>query len=75
MLVIVNGHTSQKEFVDNVMICELLGCSDHNQILDRLDMRNFSFSQRSVNEWNKLSADCVGASLLCNLYHVYIMVQ
>ena len=24
--------SSQKEFVDNVMICELLGCSDHNQI-------------------------------------------
>ena len=59
MLAIVNGHASQKEFVDNVKICGLLGCSDHNQILD---MRNFSFSQRSVNEWNKLSADCVGAS-------------
>ena len=22
----------------------------------------FSFSQRTVNEWNRLSADCVGAS-------------
>ena len=54
------GLTSQTEFVDIVKICEPLGCSDHNQILDRLDMRNFSFSQRSVNEWNKLSADCVG---------------
>ena len=31
----------------------------------RLDTRKFSFkifSQRIVNEWNKLSADCVGAS-------------
>ena len=28
----------------------------------RLDIRNFSFSQRTVNEWNRLSADCVGAS-------------
>ena len=28
----------------------------------RLDIRTFSFSQRTVNEWNKLSADCVGAS-------------
>ena len=28
----------------------------------RLDIRNFSFSQRTVNEWNILSADCVGAS-------------
>ena len=26
------GLTSQKEFVDNVKICEPLGCSDHNQI-------------------------------------------
>ena len=24
--------SSQKEFVDNVNICEPLGCSDHNQI-------------------------------------------
>ena len=28
----------------------------------RLDIRKFSFSQRTVNEWNKLSADCVGAN-------------
>ena len=28
----------------------------------RLDIRQFSFSQRIVNEWNKLSAHCVGAS-------------
>ena len=27
----------------------------------RLDIRKFSFSQRIVNEWNRLSADCVGA--------------
>ena len=27
----------------------------------RLDIRKFSFSQRTVNEWNKLSADCVDA--------------
>ena len=25
-------------------------------------IRKFSFSQRTVNEWNRLSADCVGAS-------------
>ena len=24
--------SSQKEFVDNVKICEPLGCNDHNQI-------------------------------------------
>ena len=28
----------------------------------RLDIRKLSFSQRIVNEWNRLSADCVGAS-------------
>ena len=28
----------------------------------RLDIRKFSFSQRTENEWNRLSADCVGAS-------------
>ena len=27
-----------------------------------LDIRKFSFSQRTINEWNRLSADCVGAS-------------
>ena len=27
----------------------------------RLYIRTFSFSQRTVNEWNRLSADCVGA--------------
>ena len=26
------------------------------------DIRTFSFSQRTVNEWNILSGDCVGAS-------------
>ena len=28
----------------------------------RLDIRKFSFSQRPVNEWNRLSADCVDLS-------------
>ena len=28
----------------------------------RLDIRTFLFSQRTVNEWNILSADCVDAS-------------
>ena len=29
---------------------------------NRLDFRKYSFSQRAVNEWNKLSADCVHSS-------------
>ena len=28
----------------------------------RLDMRKYSFSQRMINEWNKLPNDCVNAS-------------
>ena len=28
----------------------------------RLDMRKYSFSQMMMNEWNKLSNDCVNAS-------------
>ena len=28
----------------------------------RLDFRKFSFSQRTINEWNKSSTDRVGAS-------------
>ena len=27
----------------------------------RLDMRRYSFSQRVINEWNKLPNDCVNA--------------
>ena len=29
--------------------------------LCRLDMRKYSFSQRVINKWNKLSNDCVNA--------------
>ena len=28
----------------------------------RLDVRKFSFSQRTINAWNKLSEECVHAS-------------
>ena len=28
----------------------------------RLDIRKHSFSQKTINEWNKLSTDCVTAS-------------
>ena len=38
-------------------------------------MRNFSFLQRTVNEWNRLSADCVGASsvnMFTNKIDIYL---
>ena len=41
----------------------------------RLDIRNCSFSQRTVNEWNRLSADCVGASsinMFKNKFDIYL---
>ena len=42
----------------------------HNFILVtepiRLDFRTFSFSQRTINVWNKLSTDCVHASNVNN---------
>ena len=28
----------------------------------RFDIRKYSFLQRTINEWNKLSTDCVNAS-------------
>ena len=38
----------------------------HNYMLvkkqSRLDVRKYSFSQRTINVWNKLSTDCVCAS-------------
>ncbi len=30
--------------------------------LDESDVRKFSFSQRTINVWNKLSTECVHAS-------------
>ena len=33
-----------------------------SSLLDRLDVRKFSFSQRTINVWNKLSTGCVHAS-------------
>ena len=31
-------------------------------VYSRLDVRKFSFSQRTINVWNKLPAECVLAS-------------
>ena len=46
--------SSQKEFVDNVKICEPLGCSDHNQIHFNIKVKGERnkvqeiFSQRKI---------------------------
>ena len=62
---IVNGY----EDVDRNVFFKLKECSStrgHKAALVKeqcgLDMRKYSFSQRVINEWNKLPNDCVNAS-------------
>ena len=64
-LIILNGH----ENIDtNIFFKIKTGkiTKGHDLTLvkwqNRLDFRRCSFSQRTVNEWNKLSADCVHSS-------------
>ena len=41
----------------------------------RLDVRKFSFSQRTINVWNKLSEECVHASsvnMFQNIIYKYL---
>ena len=41
----------------------------------RLDIRKYSFSQRTINEWKKLSTDCVTArsmNMLKNKVNTYL---
>ena len=64
MFKIVNGY----EDVERNMFLKLKGSRTrrHKAALVkeqcRLDMRKYSFSQRVINEWNKLPNDCVNAS-------------
>ena len=39
-----------------------LGMTFHGMGQSRLDVRKYYFSQRTVNEWNKFSADCLHSS-------------
>ena len=62
MFKIVNGH----EDVDRNIFFKFKEGSRHKTALVkeqcRLDMRKYSFSQRVINEWNKLPNYCVNAS-------------
>ena len=43
----------------------------------RLDVRKYSFLQRTINEWNKLSTDCVtvsSVSMFKNKVDIYLRV-
>ena len=57
---ILNGH----ENIDpNIFFLEIKTCKhDYTLGQSRMDVRKYSFSQRTVNEWNKLSGDCVHSS-------------
>ena len=59
---ILNGH----ENIDPNIFVKIKTCKrseEHDVTLvkgqSRLDVRKYSFFQMTVNEWNKLSADCV----------------
>ena len=58
----MNGY----EDVDRNMFFKLKKAVGHKAALVkeqcRLDMRKYSFSQRVINEWNKLPNDCINAS-------------
>ena len=43
-------------------VCLLCVCNFSLHLNSRLDVRKFSFSQRTINVWNKLSEECVHAS-------------
>ena len=65
MFKILNGY----ENIDSNILFEIKESKinrGHNFTLvkkqSRLDVRKFSFSQRTINVWNKLSAECVHAS-------------
>ena len=65
MFKILNGY----ENIDSNIFFEIKESKitrGHNYTLakkqSRLDVRKFSFSQRTINIWNNLSTDCVHAS-------------
>ena len=69
MLSILNGY----ENIDSnifVKIKESKISRGHNFTLVKepssLDVRKYSFSQRTINVWNKLSTDCVHVVLICS---------
>ena len=79
MLKVVNGY----EDVDRNMFFKLKEGSrtrGHNAALVKehcmLDMTKYSFSQRVINEWNKLPNDCVNAScvnMFKNIINTYVI--
>ena len=62
---ILNGHgTVDPNLFFKIKTCKRTRGHDFTLVKEqsRLDVRKYSFSQRTVNEWNKLSVDCVHSS-------------
>ena len=63
---ILNGYENIDSNLFFLEIKESKITREHNFTLvkkqSRLDVRKFSFSQRTINVWNKLSEECVHAS-------------
>ncbi len=68
MFKILNGYENIDSNIFSLEIKQSKITRGHNFTLakkqSRLDVRKFSFSQRTINVWNKLSTECVGAYML-----------
>ncbi len=66
MFKILNGYENIDSNIFFLEIKQSKRTRGHNFTLvkkqSRLDVRKFSFSQRTINVWNKLSTECVHAS-------------
>ena len=66
----INGHANIDSDIC-LEITEIKITRRHNYTLvkkqSRLDVRKYSFSQRTINVWNKLPTDCLYASSVNNV--------
>ena len=66
MFKILNGYENIDSNIFSLEIKQIKITRGHNFTLaekqSRLDVRKFSFSQRTINVWNKLSTECVHAN-------------
>ena len=77
---ILNGYENIDSNIANIFfeIKESKISRGHNFTLvkkqSRLDVRKFSFSQRTINVWNKLSTECVHASSVNMFKNKFIFI-
>ena len=68
MFKILNGYENIDSNIFSLEIKQGKITRGHNFTLvkkqSRLDVRKFSFSQRTINVWNKLSTECVHANIV-----------